>query len=145
MLRTPFWVVLGLLVASFAACADGGPSSSKDSVRAKSPAPDRYAVTGRRLAVGEMATIAGGGQELGDGGPARSAAFCETYDIATDDAGNMYVTDPGLFCDGPGGGSVRKIDPSGVISTSAGGSGVVGSGGDGGPATKAQFDVPGRR
>ena len=132
-----------VLVASFTACGDGDPSSSKDPVRAKSAAPDRQAVSGRHLALGEMATIAGGGQELGDGGPARSAAFCETYDIAIDDAGNMYVTDPGLFCDGPGGGSVRKIDPSGVISTFAGGSGIVGFGGDGGPATKAQLDVPG--
>jgi sugar lactone lactonase YvrE len=143
MLRTRCCVVLGLVVASLGACGDGDPSSPKDPVQAQSPKPENQAMTGRRLAVGEMATIAGGGEELGDGGPARSAAFCETYDIAIDEAGNLYVTDPGLFCDGPGGGSVRRIDPNGVISTFAGGSGVVGFGGDGGPATKALFDVPG--
>ena len=136
------WTVQALLALSLAACGSGDQPSPTEPP-AKTPAGEPLETIGRDLAVGEMVTIAGGGKELGDGGPARAAGFCETYDVALDDAGSMYVTDPGLFCDGPGGGSVRKIDPRGVISTFAGGTGIVGFSGDGGPATKARLDVPG--
>ena len=89
-----------------------------------------------------MATVAGGGTELGDGGPALKARFCLPVDIARDGAGNLYVADAGLYCDGPGGNSVRKIDRNGVIRTVAGGAGIVGAAGDGGPAVKAQLNAP---
>jgi sugar lactone lactonase YvrE len=94
------------------------------------------------LGVGEMTTIAGGGKQLGDGGPALRAGFCLPDDVARDASGNLYVADAGAFCDGPGGDSVRRIDRSGRITTVAGGGGVVGFGGDGGPATKAQLATP---
>jgi sugar lactone lactonase YvrE len=98
--------------------------------------------SGPVVALGEMTTVAGGGKELGNGGPATAAGFCEASDVALDRAGNIYIADAGLYCDGPGGNSVRKIDAKGIITTVAGGTGVVGFDGDGGPATKALLNAP---
>jgi hypothetical protein len=90
----------------------------------------------------ELTTVAGdGGSQLGDGGPAKSAGFCRPNDVAFDTAGNMYMSDGGIYCTGPGGYTVRKVDPHGTITTVAG-TGKVGFSGDGGPATKAQLNVP---
>ena len=114
------------------ACGGGGKQAS-------TAAPPRWPPS---VASGEMATIAGGGKTLGDGGPATHAGFCAPVDIARDDKGNLYVADAGIYCEGPGGNSVRKIDRSGVVTTIAGGGGIVGFAGDGGPATKAQLNVP---
>ena len=99
---------------------------------------------GRRpiVALGEMVTVAGGGTGLGDGGPATAAGFCQATDVARDRHGNLYIADAGLYCDGPGPNSVRKVDPRGIVTTVAGGTGVVGFGGDGGPATRALLNVP---
>jgi sugar lactone lactonase YvrE len=140
--RARLCTVQGLLGLCLLACGGSDRPSPSEGVR-EAPADDSPEALGRGLAVGEMVTIAGGGEQLGGGGSARAAGFCETYDVGLDAAGSVYVTDPGLFCDGPGGGSVREIDARGVISTFAGGSGIVGFSGDGGPATKAQLDVPG--
>jgi hypothetical protein len=104
------------------------------------PAPSKPA--GTPVALGEMVTVAGGGKELGDGGPATAAGFCEATDVALDRAGNVYVADAGLYCQGPGGNSVRRIDDKGIITTVAGGTGVVGFDGDGGPAPKALLNAP---
>jgi trimeric autotransporter adhesin len=90
----------------------------------------------------ELTTVAGdGGSKLGDGGPAKSAGFCGPNDVAFDTAGNMYISDGGIYCTGPGGYTVRKVDPHGTITIVAG-TGEAGFSGDGGPATKAQLDVP---
>src|SRR5215218_7289054 len=87
-------------------------------------------------------TVAGdGGEQLGDGGPATSAGFCGTSDVTLDAAGNMYIADGGIYCSGPGGYTVRMVDPHGTITTVAG-TGEPGFSGDGRPATKAQLDVP---
>jgi sugar lactone lactonase YvrE len=94
------------------------------------------------LPLGMMRSVAGGGMELGDGGPATSAGFCGVADVAFDNAGDMYVADLGEECEGPGGSSIRKVDAHGIISTVAGGTGVLGFAGDGGPATKAQINSP---
>jgi sugar lactone lactonase YvrE len=77
-------------------------------------------------------TVAGG--FVGDGGPAKKAAFQEPYFIAQDKAGNLYVSD-GAAC------RVREIAPSGAISTFAG-TGTCGYTGDGGPADAATFNLP---
>jgi sugar lactone lactonase YvrE len=64
--------------------------------------------------------------------------------VARDQAGNLYIADAGLECDGPGGNTVRKIDARGTITTLAGSAdGVLGFGGDGGPATRAHLNTPG--
>jgi DNA-binding beta-propeller fold protein YncE len=124
--RGPLFVLL-LLAVSAISTACGG--EDKASGRAE-PAP------------GEMVSVAGGGGELGDGGPASLAGFCGPGDVALDADGNLYIADLGIECQGPGGNSVREIDPAGLITTVAGGTGVLGFGGDGGPATKAQLNVP---
>jgi trimeric autotransporter adhesin len=87
-------------------------------------------------------TVAGdGGERLGDGGPATEAGFCWPTDIALDAQGNMYISDGGLLCYGPGGHTVRKVDPDGTITTVVG-TGEAGFSGDGGPAAKAQLQFP---
>jgi sugar lactone lactonase YvrE len=147
-------VVRGLSFALLVVAMAGGPaacggdgqrtarpeSSQRASRTASRSAPSSPAA--RPVALGQMATVAGGGEELGDGGPATTAGFCGTVDVARDAAGNLYIADGGLYCEGPGGNSVRKVDTEGVVTTVAGGTGVVGFAGDGGPATKATLDVP---
>ena len=87
-------------------------------------------------------TVAGdGGSQLGDGGPATEAGLCDPADVAFDAAENMYIADTGVYCSGPGGNTVRKVDPHGIITTVAG-TGKAGYSGDGGPATKARLNVP---
>ena len=66
----------------------------------------------------------------GDGGPAIDASFGESVvGIATDDAGDVYLGDPGNL-------RIRKVDASGTITTFAG-TGKSGPSGDGGPALEA--------
>ena len=67
----------------------------------------------------------------GDGGPASAAMLYFPNCLATDYAGNLYIGDRENLC-------VRKIDPSGIITTFAGNT-DFGDEGDGGPATDATF------
>jgi len=85
---------------------------------------------------GIISTIAGTGdaQFGGDHGPATSAQLNNPSGIAVDQSRNIYVADIGNF-------RVRKIAPSGVISTFAG-SGNQGHSGDGGHAIQAQLGSP---
>ena len=85
---------------------------------------------------GTITTIAGSG-ELGfggDGGPAPDARLAFPTDVAVDGAGNLYIADPRNH-------RIRKVDSSGTITTIAG-SGELGFGGDGGPATDARLAFP---
>jgi sugar lactone lactonase YvrE len=102
---------------------------------------DRPEEASKPKAEATLTTVAGGGKHLGDGGPATSAAFCGPTDVARDAAGNVYISDTGVYCSGPGGVTVRKVDPHGTITTVAG-TGEEGYSGDGGPATKAQLNFP---
>jgi trimeric autotransporter adhesin len=72
----------------------------------------------------------------GDNGPALSAQLNEPYGLAVDSAGNLYIADTENN-------RIRKVDPSGVITTIAG-TGQPGFSGDGGPAIKAQLNGPSR-
>ena len=82
---------------------------------------------------GIIRTVAGRGTASpGDGGPG-TVANLVPYRIAFDQVGNMYISD---YADG----RIRKLDVNGTISTVAGGTGIRGFSGDGGPALQAQFD-----
>jgi sugar lactone lactonase YvrE len=81
--------------------------------------------------------IAGTGRDSssGDGGPAVMADIGFPNYVAVDATGNVYF----ISYDAA---RIRKIDRSGIISTIAG-TGSPGFSGDGGPATQAQFKIPG--
>lgn len=80
---------------------------------------------------GRLATIAGTGLGgySGDGGPAREARLDSPTDLAIDAAGNLYIADVRS-------GRVRRVDPSGIITTVAG-NGSYKESGDNGPALQA--------
>jgi uncharacterized protein (TIGR03437 family) len=86
---------------------------------------------------GIISTVAGNGKMAfsGDGGPATGAALYGPKGLAFDSAGNLYLAD--YYND-----RIRRVDPSGVISTVAG-NGKEGFSGDGGPATAATLYAPG--
>jgi streptogramin lyase len=89
------------------------------------------------LKTGELTTVAGSGVKgyAGDGGPATKAQLNEPYEVRFDKAGNMLFVEMQNHL-------VRRVDrKTGVISTVAG-TGAKGFGGDGGPATAAQFSSP---
>ena len=67
----------------------------------------------------------------GDGGQATAAQLTLPLDVTVDAAGNAYIADWSSS-------RVRKVSPSGVISTFAG-TGTMGFSGDGGPASAAQI------
>jgi uncharacterized protein (TIGR03437 family) len=85
-----------------------------------------------------ISTVAGGGAagNFGDGGPATSAGLGSPQAIALDPAGNLYISDAGF-------GVVRKILPTGIISTVAGNPSRAGDfSGDGHLAIDAQLNQP---
>ena len=86
--------------------------------------------------VGNISIIAGTGSWgfSGDGGAATSAKLYNPSGVAVDASGNVYIADDSNN-------RVRKINPSGVISTFAG-TGVAGFSGDGGAASSAQLNGP---
>ncbi|GAB6195335.1 NHL repeat-containing protein [Lysobacter xanthus] len=125
---------------------DGGPATSASlsapiGVDADA-AGNRYIAdyTGFRVRkvdpAGTISTVVGTGARgfSGDGGPASAAAIGYVYDIAADRVGNLYLADYENQ-------RIRRIAADGTISTIAG-TGVQGSGGDGGPAVNAQLDYP---
>ncbi len=83
-----------------------------------------------------ITTIAGDGGTVfaGDGGQATDAEISGGGNVVFDKKGNMY------FCDQRHS-RIRKVDTAGIITTVAG-TIFPGFGGDGGPATAAQFNQP---
>jgi sugar lactone lactonase YvrE len=79
-----------------------------------------------------ITTVAGG--FIGDGKPATSAALSDPEGMAFDAVGNFYIADAYDH-------RIRKITPSGKISTFAG-NGISAYSGDGGPAKKASLNFP---
>jgi hypothetical protein len=93
------------------------------------------------LKTGMISTFAGTGKpapkgpyQRGDGGPATKGVVVGARAVCVDGQGNTYI------CEREGN-SIRKVDAKGIITTVAG-TGTSGSGGDGGPALKAQFKGP---
>ena len=83
---------------------------------------------------GVVTTIAGGGYvSIEQDGTGTAARFETPYGIAVDPAGNVYVSDM-QAC------TIRKIDPTGLVTTLAGTAGNVGSADGTGPA--ASFSYP---
>jgi len=85
-------------------------------------------------ATGMITTVAGDGTHGsgGDKGQATSAEIGEVYGVATDTAGNLYIGDDSNF-------RIRKVNAATGIITTVAGNGTPGYGGDGGPATSAEF------
>lgn len=90
----------------------------------------------RRVTAGIIVTVAGNGTKgfSGDGGPATEASLGWPEDVTVDGAGNLYIADTDNR-------RIRKVDPSGVITTLAG-DGTSDFYGDGGPATNAAMASP---
>ncbi len=91
----------------------------------------------RRIAPnGTITTVAGTGRsgQEGDGGPATQAGLHSPTFVAFDAAGNLYIADSENH-------KIRKVTPSGIISTVAG-NGKADFGGDGGKAIDARLQRP---
>ena len=134
----------GSAVAGFA--SDGGPATSAslniNTGAAIGPDGNLYIAdfNNQRIrrvdATGRITTIAGTGVSgySGDGGPATAARLSMPMNLAFASDGTIYFADRDNH-------RIRRISPSGVISTFAG-TGTVGSAGDGGPAASAQLRFP---
>jgi len=85
---------------------------------------------------GPILTVAGNGTAgfNGDARPATSAQLQAPGQTALDPSGNLYIADSGNN-------RIRRVTPSGVISTFAG-TGSAGFSGDGGQAVSAQLNQP---
>jgi RNase P/RNase MRP subunit p29 len=102
---------------------------------------------GRSMVAGDLYVLAGTGAvgSAGDGGPATAARLYAPEGVATDSAGDVYVTEfygnRVRLVAGANGSSFGRRVESGHIYTVAG-TGSPSSGGDGGPATSASIDQP---
>jgi RHS repeat-associated protein len=85
---------------------------------------------------GIITTVAGNGimGYGGDGGLAINAKLSEPNGVAIDGQGNLFIADFSNH-------RIRKVSPDGIITTVAG-NGVMGSSGNGGPATDAMLYYP---
>ncbi len=92
----------------------------------------------RKVSGGNISTFAGnhalGYGYSGDGGPATSAQLYNPMDVAVDSAGDVYIADYNNL-------RIRKVNPSGTISTFAG-NGAAGYQGDGGLANETSLYYP---
>ena len=87
-------------------------------------------------ATGLISTVAGEGDCAfgGDGGPATSAMLCFPTSAVMDRAGNLFIADSYNY-------RIRKVDPSGIISTYTG-TGIVGYNGNKLSALQTNIDNP---
>jgi uncharacterized protein (TIGR03437 family) len=134
---------------TFGFSGDGGPATSGQlasvdgiAVDAKGNVYLADALNSRvRVVTADLtiSTFAGNGTRgySGDGGRATDAQLYYPSGVAVDAQGNVYIADYGA-------GVVRKVAPSGIITTFAGnGGGIFGAAlGDGGPATAALLSQP---
>ena len=132
-------------------CGDGGKATDAQFVQPYNVAVDEAGnfyisdINGLRVRKvnlnGTITTVAGNGtacadytSPCGDGGLGTNANLGYPYGIAFDSSGNLYITEET-------GNRIRKLSPSGTISTIAG-TGAAGFSGDGGPATSATMFHP---
>lgn len=110
--------------------------SGNSRIRVVNTQATTISVLGVTIAPGDIATVAGTGTAgySGDGGVATSAELNGPAAIAVDASGNLYIADTFNQV-------IRKVVPSGIITTVAGTGGFPDSG-DGGPATSAQIEFP---
>lgn len=89
----------------------------------------------RMSAAGKVRVVAGTGERGfdGDGGPAERAKLATPAGLAVDTQGNLFISELS--------GRVRKVTPSGTISTAAG-AGEDGFQGDGHPAVETRLAFP---
>ncbi|MGI8686259.1 MAG: hypothetical protein ACR2MO_14425 [Acidimicrobiales bacterium] len=145
--------VAGALIRPPGFAGDGGPAvdaqlSSPTSVTLDGAGniyvadEENHRVRKITAATGVITTVAGvGGADgpdreggfRGDGGPATAARLSSPTDVALDAAGNLYICDAANS-------RIRRVDPTGIITTVAGIG--FGFGGDGGLATAAELAVP---
>jgi uncharacterized protein (TIGR03437 family) len=87
-------------------------------------------------AAGIITTVAGNGSTgySGDGGPATDAQLSRPRGVAVDSIGNLFIADSGNW-------RIRKVSPTGIITTAAG-NGSPGYLGDSGLAIEAQLYDP---
>ncbi|MGI5526075.1 SMP-30/gluconolactonase/LRE family protein [Streptomyces syringium] len=98
---------------------------------------DRYNHRIRKVTPnGIITTVAGNGTAgfVSDGGPAVATPLNQPGDVVVDDAGNLYIADLVNH-------RIRKVSPSGVITTVAG-NGEAGYVSDGGPAIATRLHYP---
>ena len=126
---------------------DGGPATNAEMNNPHGVAVDQTgnvfiadSLNGRIRKVdanGIITTVAGPGTigYYGDGGPATNAEVGNAEFISVDNVGNLFIA--------VAGGAIRKVGTNGIITTVAG-NWTNGYSGDGGPATKAELNVPGR-
>ncbi len=146
--------VAGNGVGGFA--GDGGPATSAEFANPQGIAVDStgnyyIADTSNNLirkvsSSGTITTIAGNvnsGAGYVDNAVATLGQLSLPVGIAVDSAGNIYISEeaPDSSSIVPGNNRIRKVTPAGVLTT-IGGNGVVGSSGDGGPATFAHLNNP---
>ena len=124
---------------------DGGPATSATLSFPHSVAvdgsgnlyfPDGASRIRKVSAGGTITTLAGNGTQgySGDAGPAANAQLSDPAGVAVDASGNVYIADRGNN-------RIRKVAPSGIITTVAG-AGKQGFSGDAGPATAAALANP---
>ena len=94
-----------------------------------------YRVRKVTVATGIITTVVGNSTLgfAGDGGPASAATISSPSGVCFDHLGNLYIADYNNS-------RIRKINTSGTITTVAG-NGMLGSIGDGGPATAAKISA----
>jgi streptogramin lyase len=96
-----------------------------------------FTVTVLVLADPTITSVAGTGEPgfAGDGGPAARAKLDQPFDVAFDEAGNLFLSDTFNH-------RIRKVDAKTGVVTTVAGNGKKGFGGDGGPATGAMLNEP---
>lgn len=176
--------VATVCATSTATCGDGGPALSAqffspygvatdaagniyiadtgdNRIRAVNTGSATVTIAGVAIAAGNVATIAGTGNECtlgswpcGDSGPATSALLFEPFGVAVDSTGNIFVADTDDHAIRAINGGTQAITLAGVTIQPGNIATVAGIGtqcpaptdgpcGDGGPATSAQLNFPG--